>query len=241
MAKNQRNPDGNSILQALLDLSDRGMDTMRVSDLITRISTDAKLRSDLQAAWNSHAYPEKAMVYAQLVIDQHLLTLSDTAYKVMSLLGLYCHQSGLIQVRLEDICNAVGIKRTSAKQALADLRNCGAVTIAVPSARHSAPIYQVNPALINKGRRKKSDVTAFMASLEIPPENYLFNRDLPLLVQTDVIRTADMSYNRLYMAASDDVKTKTDVSRPSKRKRKTNDPIPGQQTIQDDYPEVLPS
>ena len=238
---NQRNPDGNSILQALLDLSDRGMGTMRVSDLITRISTDTRFRNDLQAAWNAHSYPEKSMTYAQLCIDQRLFALSDTAYKIVRLLGIYCHQSGLIQARLADICDAVGIKRTSAKQAIAELRSCGAIDIAVPSSRHDAPIYQVNPALINKGRRKKSDMSAYAAGLNIDPKQYLFNQELPLLVQTDVVRTADIAYNRLYMATADEVKNKAVAIRPSKRKRKASDPIPGQQTIQDDYPEALPN
>lgn len=236
---NQRNPDGNSILQALLDLSDRGMDTMRVSELITRISTDAKLRRDLQAVWNAHAYPEKAMVYTQITIDQHLFTLTNPAYKLITMLGMYCHQSGLIQVKIEDMGKAIGIGQTSAKQAKAELIECGALTVAVPSVRHEPAIFRVNPALINKGRRKKSDAADFAASLTIAPEDYILNRKIALLAQTNTIHTNEFAYNRLYMITPEEAAAKTVKSRPSKKKRsKASDPMPGQMTFED-FPELM--
>lgn len=229
---NKRNPDSNSILQALLDLTDRGMGTWKVDDLITRISTDPKLRADLQKAWNAHAYPEKTMVYAQLSIDQRLFTLSDAAYKIITLMGMYCHQSGgLIQAKLDDICAAVKVGRTSAKAAVAELRKCGALDIAVPSIRHAAPIYRVNPALINKGTRRNTDVSAFTAQLLINPSDYILNKDPELVVQTDIIRNADIVYNKLYLVPPDEAKPAK--KRPSRRKQAADAQISGQMDIFD--------
>ena len=228
---NIRNPDSNSVLQALLDLTDRGMGTWKVDDLITRISTDPKLRADLQKAWNAHAYPEKAMVYAQLGIDQRLFELSDAGYKVISLLGMYCHQSGLIQAKLDDICAAVKVGRTSAKAAVAELRKCGALDIAVPSIRHAAPVYRVNPALINKGTRRNTDVSAFTAQLSIDPGDYILNKDPELVVQTDIIRNADIVYNKLYLVPPDEAKPAK--KRPSRRKKAADVQLPGQMDIFD--------
>lgn len=228
---NTRNPDSNSVLQALLDLTDRGMGTWKVDDLITRISTDPKLRADLQKAWNGHAYPEKSMVYAQLGIDQRLFALSDAAYKIITLMGMYCHQSGLIQAKLEDICSAVQIGRTSAKAAIAELRKCGALTIAVPSVRHAAPVYSVNPALINKGVRRKTDVSGFTAKLKIDPADYIFSQEPELVVQTDVVRAPEIVYNRLYLVPPDEAKPAK--KRPSRRKQAADVQPPGQMNIFD--------
>lgn len=229
---NTRNPDNNSVLQALLDLADRGMGTWSVNDLITRIGSDPKLRADIQKAWNGHAYPEKSMVYAQLGIDQRLFTLSDAGYKVITLMGMYCHQSGLIQARLEDICSAVQIGRTSAKAAIAELRKCGALTIAVPSVRHAAPVYSINPALINKGVRRKTDVSGFTSQLKINPDDYLFNKDPELVVQTDVVKNSEIVYNRLYLVPPDEAKPAK--KRPPRRKKQDlNEQLPDQMDICD--------
>lgn len=226
-----KNPDGNAILQALLDLQRLGYGVKSVNELITAITGDAKLRADLQKTWCGHAYPEKSMVFAQLGIDQRLFTLSDAAYKVITLLGMYCHQSGLIQAKLDDICAAVQVGRTSAKAAIADLRKCGALAVAVPSVRHAAPVYSVNPALINKGVRRKTDVTDFAAQLTIAPDDYILNREPELVVQTDVVRNPEIVYNRLYLVPPDEAKPAK--KRPSRRKQATDVQLPGQMDIFD--------
>lgn len=215
-----KNPDGNAVLQALLDLQRLGYGVKSVNDLITAITGDAKLRADLQKTWCGHAYPEKSMVFAQLGIDQRLFTLSDAGYKIITLLGMYCHQSGLIQAKLDDICAAVKIGRTSAKAAVAELRACGALDIAVPPIRHAAPVYRINPALINKGVRRRADVTDFAAHLTITPDDYILNREPDLVVQTDVVRNPEIVYNRLYLVPPDEAKPTK--KRPSRRKQAAN-------------------
>lgn len=226
-----KNPDGNTILQALLDLQRLGYGVKSVNELIDTIGCDSKLRADLQKAWNGHAYPEKAMVYAQLGINQRLFTLSDAAYKVITLLGMYCHQSGLIQAKLDDICTAVRVGRTSAKAAITELRKCGALAVAVPSVRHAAPVYSVNPALINKGVRRMTDVTGFAAQLTIAPDDYILNREPELVVQTDVVRNPEIVYNRLYLVPPDEAKPAK--KRPSRRKQAADVQLPGQMSIFD--------
>lgn len=226
-----KNPDGNAILQALLDLQRLGYGVKSVNELIDTIGCDSKLRADLQKAWNGHAYPEKAMVFAQLGINQHLFTLSDAAYKIIMLLGMYCHQSGLIQAKLDDICTAVQVGRTSAKAAITELRQCGALAVAVPSVRHAAPVYSVNPTLINKGVRRMTDVTGFAAQLTIAPDDYILNREPELVVQTDVVRNPEIVYNRLYLVPPDEAKPAK--KRPSRRKQAADVQLPGQMDIFD--------
>lgn len=231
MAK--RNPDNNTVLQALLDLTDRGMGEWKVKDLVTRISTDPKLRTDLQKAWNSHAYPEKSLVYAQMGITQQLYGLSDAALRIITLLGLYCHQNGLIQARLDDICSAVAIGRSSAKKAITELCECGALVVAIPSAQHAAPIYCVNPALMHKGTRRKANIAAFEEGLAIDPKAYILNRRPSLVVQTDTVRTQALVYSRLRLVSETEIQTvKKHTSRKSKSKADDSQ-VPGQMTIDD--------
>lgn len=235
MAK-KRNPDSNSVLQALLDLADRGMQTWRVGDLITKISTDPKLRADLQAAWNAHAYPDKALVYAQLAREQRLFTLTEAAYKVIGLLGLYCHQNGLIQARMDDISTTAGIGRSATKKAVKELLECGALQVERPSARHEAPIYRVNPALINKGVRRKADFRAYAAGLTITPDKYILNRPLELVIQTETVRDKEDVYNKMYLAPPGALKE------PKPRAKRTagskaDEQLPGQLSFED-LPEI---
>lgn len=232
-----RNPNNSSVLQALLDASDLGYGSMTVDQLITRVSSDRKLCAALQAKWNGHAYPERAMDWAQLARSQALMTLSDPALKVLTLLGMYCHQSGLIQVRIEDICTATSIGRTSVKQAITELRACGALNVAAPSVRHAAPVYCVNPGLVNKGVRRKADTASFIADLSIEPEKYILNRELTLVVQTDVVHNATMTYNRLYLVPPGEAAC--DPPKRRRRKKPENSQVPGQMSLSD-FPAVWP-
>ena len=226
-------------MQALLDLADHGMSHYKVEELITKISSDRKLRADLQATWNRHAYPERSMTYAQAAIQQTLYTLTPEAYMVLGLLGMYCHQSGLIQVRYDDIVTATGIKRTTCRASLTELRDCGALTVAVPSKRHAAPIYRVNPALYHKGTRRTSAAADFAAGLDIPAERYILNRELELIVETDTIHSGDLTYNTLRLVKPEEAKP--DAPRPSRRRVSSapDAPLPGQMSI-DDFPDALP-
>lgn len=228
-----RNPDNNTVVQALLDLADRGMGNWKVDELITRLNTDPKLRADVQRAWNAHAYPERSIVYTQLGLYQQMYSLSDAAMRIIMLLGMYCHQSGLVQAKLNDMSAAVQVSRSSAKKAITELCDCGALMISVPSAQHSAPIYRVNPALMHKGTRRRSNIAAFETELTIEPQKYILNRRPELLVQTDIVRTETFAYNRLHLAPADDVQTVK--KQPSRRKKKAGDEeqLPGQMSLFD--------
>lgn len=238
---NSRNPNSNSIVQALLDASDLGYGTMTVDQLITKTSTDGKLRAALQAKWNAHAYPDKAMEWAQLTKSQTLMTLSDPALKILTFFGMYCHQSTLLQVSLKDLAAATGIKDRTLRYAMKELSECGCIRIEKPSAQHAAPIYSVNPAIINKGTRRRSEMSEFCDKLSC--SDYLLTRDLPLIVQTQTICQEQLdgskiAYNRVALVTPE---TAALQQSPKRRKRTKSDPdeqLPGQMSLAD-FPEVF--
>lgn len=199
----KRNPSNNAILQAMLDASDTGYGTMTIDQFITKLSSDARLRKAMQAKWNGHSYPEKSMVYTQLTIEQRIFSLSDPAFKLISLLGSYCHQNGLIQVRKQDAMATLKVSESTVKRALSELITCGALRIALPSVQHSAPIYAVNPALLNKGTRRKADEITFASKLNISPGNYILNQELPLQARIETIYIPEKPpYNKLSLLPS---------------------------------------
>ena len=192
-----RNPNKNSVLQALLDCADSGYENMTVAQLITKISSDAKCRNALQEKWNGHSYPEKSLTWMQYTIDQHAFMLSDTAFKVVTLLAMYCHQSGLIQIKKRDVMTTLNISESSVKRAFAELAACGVLRIESPAVRHSAPVYRVSPALFNKGVRRQTDVAEFTAKLDVSPSKYLFNKELSLQAHVETIYATDSpTFNR---------------------------------------------
>lgn len=237
MSANKRNPNSDPYLQMALDMADRGLGKLDMDSLIIKLRNDPKFAADMQKVWNSHRYPEKSLVWAQLGIEQQLFKLPDAAFKVLIFLGMYCHQTGLVQVKLGDICTALDIGRTLAKQCITTLRSCGAIDIAIPSVRHAAPIYRVNPLLVNKGSRRKADATDFTAALQISPDAYILNQDADLVIQTDAVRTDAIAFNRVYLVPPDEAKPVK--KRPSKRKQQIEEQLPGQMTFEDAFPEVF--
>ena len=233
-------------MQALLDLKDMGLGTMTIDQAFTKVSNDPRLRNALQAKWNSHAYPERSMEWAQLTKAQQLMTLSDEALKVLTFMGMYAHQSTLLQVAYKDLCCFTGVKRTRLREAIKELVDCGCVRIEQPSVRHAAPIYAVNPSIINKGARRKSSAADFAKKISGDGcSDFILTRKLPVLVQQEAIYqdVGDgnvIAFNRLTPAlpSSDDA--------PRKRKRNTaesspasDEQLPGQMSI-NDFPDLLP-
>lgn len=260
---NSRNPNSNSILQALLDLKDcGGYGEMTLDHIITKISGDRKLQKDLQAKWNAHAYPERDMVYTQLSMEQALMQLSPRACKVMIFLGMYCAQSTLIKVSYPVLEVGTGIKRTALREAIQELEDCGVIRIHTKPARHEAPIYSVDPAVINKGVRRTSKETEYMAALTsggFPKSRYLTETYNPaLVVRCDTIRSKDeagtpIHYNVVTLVSADEAKkdprsadtdpgTRAKKRRSPKRKSNTgaDEPqIPGQMDV-NDFPDLMP-
>lgn len=262
---NTRNPNNNSYLQALLDLKDcGGYGDMTLDRIIAKISGDKTLQKDLQAKWNSHAYPEKDMVYAQASITQAFMQLSPRACKVLLLLGCYCSQSTLIKVSYPVLETITGIKRTELRRATQELEDVGLIRIHTKPARHEPPIYSVDPAAINKGVRRVSKEKEYMAELVqggFPKVRYWRDAfDPDLVIKCDSIRTKDadgspIHYNALSLIPAAEAKKDPEPAgtssgkrpkgrRSSRRQNSTGEgaaevQIPGQMNV-DDYPDFLP-
>ena len=157
---NNRNPDHNPMLQALLDMADMGVfagDATRdqmIAALEAKTPAGRKLRRDTQAKWDSHQYPDRSITYAQVAVAPQLTgCLTPEALSVLIFLGTHCLQSGLIRVTYDTISRENRISRTKAREAIAELKACGAIGVFDKNRRHSAPIYSVDPALVNIGKR----------------------------------------------------------------------------------------
>lgn len=255
---NSRNPNSNSILQALLDLKDcGGYGEMTLDHIITKISGDRKLQKDLQAKWDAHAYPEKKMTYAQLTITQALMDLSPQACKILLLLGSYASQTGLVQVSYPTLETVTGIKRTMVREAVQELKDNGLILIRVKPIRHEAPIYCVDPGTIVKGARRQSRTTEYKSALiggGFPKDKYLLDTYSPaLVIKCDTVRSEDpdgepIRYNTISLMPAQQAKkvpeptgTSASGKRPRKRssakeKSSTAEPdvqIPGQRELGD--------
>ena len=191
-----KNPNNNSVLQALLDAKDAGITGLDVA--ISQISGDRKLQAALQKKWNAHMYPERDMVYVQMTISQALMQLSPRACKVLIFLSCYCAQSTLIKVSLPVLETATGIKRTMLRGALQELIDCGVVQVHQGPVRHEAPIYSIDPATANKGTRQQSKVRRYKDQLS-DRSTYLHSAYEPsLVVKCDTIKSKDNEGNLLY-------------------------------------------
>lgn len=183
MADN-RNPDHNPMLQALLDMAEMGVfagDATRdqmIAALEAKTPAGRKLRRDTQAKWNSHQYPDRSITYAQVAVAPQLTgCLSPEALSVLIFLGTHCLQSGLIRVTYDTISRENRISRTKAREAITELKNCGAIGIFDKSRRHSAPIYSVDPALVNIGKRPiEHQHKEHMRYVDIPSAKHLLQR-----------------------------------------------------------------
>ena len=255
---NSRNPNNNSILQGLLDLKDcGGYGEMTLDHIITKITGDRKLQSDLQAKWDAHAYPERSMVYAQVTITQAYMDLSPQACKVLLLLGIYASQTSLVQVSYPTLEAATGIKRTMVREAVQELKDHGLIRVRVKPIRHEAPIYCVDPGAISKGARRQSRGTEYKSALfkgGFPKDKYLLDTYSPALaIKCDTVRSEDpdgepIRYNTISLipaAEAKKVPEPTGVSASGKRPRKRSSAkeksstsgsdvqIPGQRDLKD--------
>jgi hypothetical protein len=144
-----------SILQALLDLKDVGYGGVTVDSMIQKLQSDGKLDSELQAKWDSHMYPDKAMTFTRMTIADQYMALSDSALRILTLMGLRCHQTGLIQVSVADLATLTGLKTRATQTAVKELLKTGCISVRIPAVRHTPPIYEVNGELFRKGKPTK--------------------------------------------------------------------------------------
>lgn len=185
-------------LQALKDLKESGafVGTMTLDDMIYNLSqgTDCrKLNKELQAKWDSHQYPDSSIVYVQVSNDPKVTTcLSCDAQAVLLLLGTNVLQSGLIKITIDMICKLTGLKRTKAKEAVKELKDCGALAVYMDSARHEAPIYSVDPKIVNVGKRINTQYKQHMDHVKLGEDKD--KNPIPYLLKQepawDIIRKA---------------------------------------------------
>lgn len=145
-----------SILQALLDLKDVGYGGVTVDSMIQRLQSDGKLDSALQDKWDSHAYPDKSITFTRMTIADQYMILSDSALRILTLMGLRCHQTGLIQVSMADLATLTGLKTRATQTAVKELLTTGCISVRIPAVRHTPPIYEVNRELFCKGKPRQS-------------------------------------------------------------------------------------
>lgn len=181
------NPDHNAILQALLDAQAAGLGTMTINAAIAQLQADKKLRADLQARWNGHAYPNKAMRWTRFTVSDVWQALSPEACKVGLLLGMYAGQSTLVQCSLPNVVKLTGLNRTAANMALRELRSAGVIAKFRQERQRVAPIYAVNPAICKKGLVTQQGEAAYNHLL--PPEAKMPVPEYTANIKT--IRTSD--------------------------------------------------
>lgn len=168
--------------QALKDLKEAGafVGTTTLDDMIAKLSGGSrdivKLNKSMQAKWDSHQYPDSSIVYVQLTNDPRLTCLSCEALSVLVLLGTNCLQTGLVKITIDKICMLTGLRRTKAKEAIKELKACGAIAVFAKSMRHEAPIYSVDPKIINVGKRITVQHKQHMQYVD-PGAQYLLNQE----------------------------------------------------------------
>lgn len=181
------NPDSNTVLQALLDAQAAGLGTLTINSAIARLQADKKLRADLQARWNGHAYPNKAITWTRLTVSEVWQALSPEACKVGLLLGMYAGQNTLVQCSLPNVVKLTGLNRTAANMALRELRSAGVIAKFRQERQRVAPIYAVNPAVCKKGLVTQQGEAAYNRLL--PPEAKMPVPEYAASLKT--IRTSD--------------------------------------------------
>lgn len=225
--KNPKNPTSNPYLQALLDLSDMGYGATTIEQMIHSLREDRKLDGITKKRWSSHVHPEHNIIWVQLAKDQRILKIPDRQYKVLCTLGMYANVNGLIQVSAKDLAAITGIGLTVVRDCIRSLIDCGAIMICRPSVRHAAPIYRVNPKIINKGKRTKQQEDDYERQYRESPEGrgqYILNIPLELVVHEQTIYDDDEVYNRITLAPPED-----DQKPKRKRKAQQDDaPLDGQ-------------
>lgn len=181
------NPDHNAILQALLDAQAAGLGTLTINAAITQLQSNRQVAADLQARWNGHTYPDRAITWTHLTVSEVWQALSPEACKVALILGMYAGQSTLVQCSLPNVVKLTGLKRTAANLALRELRDAGVIAKYRQQCQREAPIYAVNPAICKKGVMSQQGAAAYRDLLPAgtvqPVPEYA--------VVTATIRTAD--------------------------------------------------
>lgn len=162
------NQFNSSVLQALIDCKDYGLGSLTIDKAITKLQTDAKLLDDLSKRFENRNYNNNKIEFVQVSIDYGaLLDLPSPALKVLLFLAFSASQSGTVSASAEVIMTFCHMSHNTLSKAMRQLYEAGFITTVAGSRRHEAPIYQVNPAYMYKGKRKflKSLIGAYEKAL----------------------------------------------------------------------------
>lgn len=257
---NSQNPDNSAIIQVLLDLEAAGFKS-NVDPVITKLKSDKKLSKDLEARFLARSYANDKVKYTQLTIDQHLMELTDPALRILTFLGMYCSQEGMVSVKLDTLAKAAKQSLNTTRKAISELKKRGLLAERDGAKRHEPALWQVHPGVIHSGkrfavRRQADDFVNSTSSCQ--GKDYLLQQKLPLVIQQDSVCRimpdgSKVYYIRLDLVSADTEREPFDsatVSKgPSKIKqdnfskstsfRQADPQIPGQMEITD-LPDFMP-
>lgn len=165
--KKPENKTASSVLQALIDCKDSGLGSLTIDKAIVKLQTDAKLLDDLTTRFDNRSYNNSRIEFIQVSIAHSLLELPSPALKVLLFLAFTASQSGTVSASADVIMTFCHMSHNTLSKAMRQLYEAGLITVVAGSRRHEAPIYQVNPAYMYKGKRKflKSLIGAYEKAL----------------------------------------------------------------------------
>lgn len=216
------NPQNNSIIQALIDLKNTGHGKQTVDNLIELLNSDKKQADELQNRWNGHLYPTKKMTFTQVTISDDYFHLPDTALRILLILGMYSGKTGLIQVSKSDIMALTGLKQTSIKTGLKILTDHGFIRVAQPSARHAAPVYEINRKYFAQGDRPRHDDFDYSDADNSKSPSNIEREYIPVI---DIIRTSQDDQTTAYNRLTAQKKEPTSSPQPDDSHESTTDKI----------------
>ncbi len=152
--KKPENKTASSVLQALIDCKDSGLGSLTIDKAIVKLQTDAKLLDDLTTRFDNRSYNNSRIEFIQVSIAHSLLELPSPALKVLLFLAFTASQSGTVSASADVIMTFCHISHNTLSKAMRQLYEAGLITVVAGSRRHEAPIYQVNPKYMYKGKRK---------------------------------------------------------------------------------------
>lgn len=169
---NKLNPQSHAILQMCLDLKARGYDKY-VDDLYNKLMHDRSFFNETDRIWKSHGRPDSSITYVQRTIQCGCEYLSPHATKILDILGCAAGNPGYVQVSLPDLVYVSNMTRSMVQKALKELKDCGAIRVALSASRHDAAIYEINPHIMcvgsstNEGRKKNYTPEGVSAEMNI--------------------------------------------------------------------------
>lgn len=161
--KPKPNPENSSTLQALLDLQTAGFE---VDGLIEAVKKDKKARTKADELFDSHRYPDTALVYTKTSNFNECRArygLKPKSVAVLDLLVNTANQSGLVSIPQEFICEILKADKRTVGSGIKELVENGFICVYRKSIQHQSPIYMINPMVSKTGKPATSlDMKRFL-------------------------------------------------------------------------------